>query len=140
MEILVIGGSRFSGKNVVELLVKNEHDVTVLNRGKSEQAITSFYKTEKFEYPKKVDVIHGDRTDKKDISKTLKSKDFSAIIDTCVLNEKNIQAILDFAPKELANYIMVSTASVYDEEKLLYYPVSEDTPMGSEAEEGPQAS
>ena len=46
MEVLVIGGSRFSGKNLVELLVKKEHNVTVLNRGKSEQAIASFYKTE----------------------------------------------------------------------------------------------
>lgn len=137
MEILVIGGSRFSGKNLVELLVKKEHNVTVLNRGKSEQVITSFYKTEKYDYPKEVEIIHADRTNNDQISKALRSKKFSAIIDTCVFNEKNIQAILDFAPKELTNYIMVSTASVYDEEKLRYYPVSEDEPLGSEAEEGP---
>ncbi|NHJ33573.1 MAG: NAD-dependent epimerase/dehydratase family protein [Asgard group archaeon] len=137
MEVLVIGGSRFSGKNTVELLVKNEHDVTVLNRGKSEEAITTFYQTKKYEYPKKVDVIHGDRTNNEELSKALMCKNFSAIIDTCVYNEKNIQGILDFAPDKLENYVMVSTASVYDEEKLVYYPVSEDTPMGSEAEEGP---
>ena len=35
------------------------HDVTVLNRGKSEQAITSFYKTEKYSYPKKVEIVHA---------------------------------------------------------------------------------
>jgi dTDP-glucose 4,6-dehydratase len=137
MEVLIIGGSRFSGKNLVDLLVKREHDVTVLNRGKSEQAIDSFYKTEKYHYPKGVEIIHADRTDREHISKALKSKKFSAIIDTCVFNEKNIQAILDYAPKELKNYVMVSTASVYEEEKLVYFPVSEDEPTGSEAEEGP---
>ncbi|MBK5112643.1 MAG: NAD-dependent epimerase/dehydratase family protein [Candidatus Heimdallarchaeota archaeon] len=137
MEVLIIGGSRFSGKNLVELLVKREHSVTVLNRGKSEQAITSFYKTEKYSYPESVEVIQADRTNNEQLSKALKSKNFSAIIDTCASNEKNIQGILDFAPKELTNYVMVSTASVYDEEKLAYFPVTEDTPMGSEAEEGP---
>ncbi len=63
MEVLVIGGSRFSGKIVVELLAEKGHDVTVLNRGKAEGDVgVPFLKNEKYSYPAKVKVIHVDRT------------------------------------------------------------------------------
>ncbi|WP_258041113.1 NAD-dependent epimerase/dehydratase family protein, partial [Lysinibacillus sphaericus] len=35
MKILVLGGTRFFGKKLVELCLENNHDVTILTRGQS---------------------------------------------------------------------------------------------------------
>lgn len=37
----------------------------------------------------------------------------------------------------MKNYVFISTASVYDEENVVYLPISEDEPMGSEGEDCP---
>ncbi|MGC9778963.1 MAG: NAD-dependent epimerase/dehydratase family protein [Candidatus Heimdallarchaeota archaeon] len=137
MKVLVIGGSRFSGKEVVKLLAKKDYDVTVLNRGKSEQVATPFYKPIKHEYPKDVKVIHADRTNNEEFNKVLEGNNFEAIIDSCAYNEKDIQRVINIASSEIKNYVFISTASVYDEENVVYLPISEDEQMGSEAEDCP---
>ncbi|HUT81290.1 MAG TPA: NAD-dependent epimerase/dehydratase family protein [Candidatus Bathyarchaeia archaeon] len=137
MKILVVGGSRFSGKIVVENLNEKGHDVTVLNRGKSELSLPEFYKNEKYSYPKKVQILHADRKNKDEIRNHLSGKDFEAVIDTCAYTAADVQIIVDNSPKNIAHYILTSTASVYDEEKNYFIPISEDAFIGSEAEECP---
>ncbi len=137
MKILVVGGSRFSGKIVVENLVEKGHDVTVLNRGKSEQSLPEFYRNEKYNYPKKTQVIHEDRKNKEEMKKNLSGKNFDAVIDTCAYTVDDVQIIIENISKNLEHYILTSTASVYDEEKNLFMPISEDAVIGSEADDCP---
>ncbi len=138
MKILVIGGSRFSGKIVVEMLAEKGHDVTVLNRGKAEGDVgVPFLKNERYSYPSKVKVIHTDRTNYEELQTKLEGNDFQAIIDTCAYNEKDIQVMMDLASDKLENYIFTSTGSVYDEENIEMIPVVEDDPFGSEADDCP---
>ena len=138
MNVLVIGGSKFSGKETVNLLVKQGHDVTVLNRGKADKTIDApFYISCKHKYPDKVKTLQVDRTDYKKLEETISGKGFEAIIDTCAYNEKDIKAILDLKLENLEHYIFVSTGSVYDEEKITIIPIQEDAPFGSEAEDDP---
>ncbi|NHJ85816.1 MAG: NAD-dependent epimerase/dehydratase family protein [Asgard group archaeon] len=138
MKVLVIGGSRFSGRYTVKQLLKDNHDVTVLNRGKSEIITTPFYVSETLEYPKGVKIIHADRTKQDEFSNALKNNDFEIIIDTCAFNEKDIQSVIDIATDKLQQYIFVSTGSVYDEKKIIFYPIDEDDIIGSEAEDFPE--
>ncbi|MHA1220472.1 MAG: NAD-dependent epimerase/dehydratase family protein [Candidatus Heimdallarchaeota archaeon] len=135
MEVLVVGGSRFSGKIVVEMLVEQGHDVIVLNRGESEKTMPEFFKPEKHIYPKNVQVIHADRRDVEEVTKILADKKFQAVIDTCAYTADDLQIIIDNAPKNLEHYIITSTASVYDEKKNYFIPISEDALIGSEADD-----
>ncbi|MBN1328615.1 MAG: NAD-dependent epimerase/dehydratase family protein [Candidatus Heimdallarchaeota archaeon] len=137
MKILVVGGSRFSGKIIVKDLVEKGHDVTVLNRGKSEQSIPEFFINEKHIYPKKAQIIHADRRNRDEIRNQLLGKDFEAIIDTSAYTVEDVEIIIDSTPKQIDHYILTSTASVYDEEKNFFMPISEEAHIGSESEECP---
>lgn len=138
MEVLVIGGSKFSGKETVKLLAEKEHNVTVLNRGKSEKKIDApFFKSEEHTYPRNVKVIHADRTNYTEFSEKINNNNFEAIIDTCAFNERDIQAILNLTLEKLEHYVFVSTGSVYDEEKITMIPITEEAPFGSEADDDP---
>jgi len=137
MKVLVLGGSRFSGRILVELLAKREYDVTVVNRGRSENGGPPFIRTEKYHYPKGVTVIHADRKNTKEFGRILKKGSFEAIIDTCAYDERDVQMILQNSPHDLEHYIMVSSASVYDEKKIRLYPITEDAPIGSMGEDEP---
>ena len=52
MKVLVMGGTNFNGLALVHELVRQGHDVTVLNRGRSESNI-----------PDSVDRLIGDRSE-----------------------------------------------------------------------------
>ncbi|NHJ41001.1 MAG: NAD-dependent epimerase/dehydratase family protein [Asgard group archaeon] len=137
LDVLVIGGSRFSGRKIIEILVEREHSVTVLNRGKSEKILPSFYEQKEYNYPKNVRIIQADRTNEKEFSAALKGNNYSAIIDTCAFNENDIQNVLNISSDKLENYVFISTASVYDEEKINILPIKENDPIGSEADDCP---
>ncbi|NHJ47955.1 MAG: NAD-dependent epimerase/dehydratase family protein [Asgard group archaeon] len=137
MDVLVIGGSRFSGRHIINLLLDKEHNVTVLNRGQSEKKLPPFYKSIEYQYPKGVTVLHADRTKKDEFTKVLDGKNFEAIIDTCAMNERDIQNVIDIAGKNLQNYVFISTAGVYDENKINFLPITEDTPIGSDTDDYP---
>jgi len=139
LDVLVIGGSRFSGKYTVEMLAEKGHDVTVLNRGKSdkESGVAPYFKPEKFSYPKKVKTIQVDRTEREKFSELLSNNNFEAIIDTCAYTEKDIQGVLDIVSNDLEHYVFISTASVYDDDRMDMFPLSVDAPIGSEAEDFP---
>ncbi|MHA1630082.1 MAG: NAD-dependent epimerase/dehydratase family protein [Candidatus Heimdallarchaeota archaeon] len=131
MDVLVIGGSRFSGRKLVELLAKREHSVMVINRGKSEKAAPPFIQPEKYQYPEGVEVLHADRKNTREFARILRKSTFEAIIDTCAYTEPDVRTILQNTPKGLEHYVMVSTASVYDEKKLRMFPIAEEAPIGS---------
>jgi nucleoside-diphosphate-sugar epimerase len=137
LEVLVIGGSSFSGRKILEFLVEREHSVTVLNRGKSEKSRPPFYKQKDYIYPKDVKIIHADRTNEKEFTDALKGNEFTAIIDTCAFNEKHIQNVLDISHEKLEHYVFISTASVYDFEQIKVLPISESEPFGSEEDDCP---
>ncbi|MHA1504108.1 MAG: NAD-dependent epimerase/dehydratase family protein [Candidatus Heimdallarchaeota archaeon] len=141
MDILVIGGSKFSGKYTVEILAERGHDVTVLNRGESakETGVADYIKPMKFSYPEKVKTIQVDRTDNEKFSELLAGNSYEAIIDTCAYNDKHIQGVLDIASNDLEHYVFISTASVYDDDKMDMFPLSVNAPIGSEADDFPEA-
>ena len=69
MKILIIGGTRFVGRHLVDTALSRGHTLTLFNRGQSNPDL----------YPQ-VETIRGDR--EKDLEK-LSGQRWEAVIDTC---------------------------------------------------------
>ncbi|RDI43202.1 NAD-dependent epimerase/dehydratase family protein [Falsibacillus pallidus] len=101
MKILIIGGTKFAGRAIVEEAVKKGFDVTLFNRGKTNDAI----------FPD-LPLIKGDRQNKEDLAK-LCSQKWDAVIDTCGYQPKDA-ALSSAMLKEFCSvYVFISTISVY---------------------------
>lgn len=110
MKILVIGGSRFVGPYILDLLLKHNHEVTVFNRGQLN-----------VNYSPKITFIQGDRTKKFGIKKK-----FDVVIDTCAYTGAHTRRAL----KELnfEHFVNFSSVAVYQDPVL--FPVHESAPLG----------
>ena len=96
MKILVIGGNRFVGKKLVIELIKNLHDVTVLNRSG-----TGPDGARKFVF---------DRNIKSHID-SFKFDEFDCIVDMCLFKPEQFNLIKDSINDKI-NYIFVSSGAV----------------------------
>jgi nucleoside-diphosphate-sugar epimerase len=100
MKALVIGGNRFFGKRLVENLVKDSHDVTVLNRGS--QPLISGTKH-----------ISCDRTDSQQLKNKTQGLSYDVIFDQVCMTADDSLAINEILISKTPRYIMVSSQSVY---------------------------
>lgn len=106
-KILVVGGSYFIGKKIVDVLLSNGYKVFTLNRGSKP-------------VPEGVTNIVCDRNDTENMSKVLKGLDFSYIIDVSGLNETQAKILYNSVEqKNLKSFVFISSSSVYDIENLL---------------------
>ncbi|WP_422123787.1 NAD-dependent epimerase/dehydratase family protein [Planococcus sp. X10-3] len=99
MKILVIGGTSFVGRHIVENALDGGHEVTLFNRGKSNPELFT-------NLPR----ITGDR--KKDAGKLL-GIEWDAVIDTSAYTPADLVPILDNITTD--HYTFISTISVYDD-------------------------
>jgi nucleoside-diphosphate-sugar epimerase len=67
---MVIGGTRFVGLRLVKILAEYGHDITLLNRGKTQ-----------VDLPSGVKRLYADRRNPTEISQVLKSQDFEMVCD-----------------------------------------------------------
>ncbi|MFA6405682.1 MAG: NAD-dependent epimerase/dehydratase family protein [Candidatus Paceibacterota bacterium] len=110
MKILIIGGSRFVGLRLMNLLSGRGHEVTVYNRG-----------TNKYVYPPGVKFIKGDR-------KTgFKIKEhFNTVVDMCAY--KKVDTAKALKDLHFDFFVHMSTAAVYKKNGL--FPLREDSQIG----------
>ena len=101
MHILVIGGTRFVGRHIVEAAVARGHQVTLLHRGKP-GAPDPFPTCEH---------LHLDRNG--DLS-VLHDRSFDAVVDVSAYVPRQVQAIADALGERAGRYLYISTVSVYD--------------------------
>jgi 2'-hydroxyisoflavone reductase len=97
MNLLIIGGTRFVGRHLVEEALRRGHNVTLFNRGKNAAVFPN------------VTQLHGDRD--KDVS-LLKGKSFDAVIDTCGYIPRHLRMVAEVLP-DVPLYVFISTISVY---------------------------
>lgn len=102
MKILIIGGTKFLGRHLIDAALKNNHEVTLFNRGRK-------YADEKIP---DVEQIHGDRNS--DLEK-LDGKNWSAVIDTCGYLPQTVRKSAEFLSDKVNQYVFISSASVYSE-------------------------
>ena len=92
MNILIFGGTRFIGKDVVQKLCKGNSKLTIFSRN--------------VKVPSNIHHIQGDRNNIKDIE-SIKGN-FDVVIDFISYNDKHTKLIIDSFPK--SRYILISTA------------------------------
>lgn len=99
MKVLIIGGTKFLGRHLIEAALKNGHEVTLFNRGKFSQ--------ESFE---NVEQIHGDRNFEIEM---LASRRFDVCLDTCGYLPQSVKASAEFLRDSVGQYIFISSISAY---------------------------
>jgi 2'-hydroxyisoflavone reductase len=100
MHVLILGGTVFLGRHVVEASLARGHDVTLFNRGQTRPEL--FPKLEK---------LRGDRDG--DLG-ALVGRSFDAVVDTSGYVPRIVRATVD-ALSDVGHYTFVSTMSVYTE-------------------------
>ena len=123
MKILVIGGTIFVGRHIVQAALNLGHEVTLFNRGNANASL--FPETE---------TLIGDRT--KDFD-SLRGKTWDVVIDTCGYLPRVVQKSVDALKSACELYVYISTGSVYkDKSKPGITEESEvETPRNFDAEE-----
>jgi len=96
MRVLIIGGNRFVGKKLAKRLIKESHNVTILNRSGTG--------------PKKASIIKFDRNNKDDYS-LINFESYDCIVDMCLFKLEQFELIKDSIPVN-TNYIFVSSGAV----------------------------
>lgn len=115
MNILIIGGTQFVGKHITATALKNNHTVTLFNRGKTS--------TEKLDG---VTYLTGDRDGNLD---ALKGKKFDAVIDVCGYVPRVVRQSCELLKDNVPYYIFISTISVYDHANS--NPIDIDSPLAT---------
>jgi nucleoside-diphosphate-sugar epimerase len=114
MRLLVLGGTRFLGRAIVDEAISRGHDVTTFSRGLSGHPRPG------------AEVLHGDRTSFEDLLQ-LAVRDWDAVIDTSTIAPVHVSASAQLLAGHVGHYTYVSTISVYRD-----YPaeaVTEDSPI-----------
>jgi nucleoside-diphosphate-sugar epimerase len=106
MKVLVIGGTLFIGRLLVEELLKAGHDVAVLHR------------KPKHDFPKRVENLTGDRNDAESLHDALSSRRFEAVFDNVYDWERGttaaqVGATVRACGNRVTRYIFLSSVAAY---------------------------
>jgi 2'-hydroxyisoflavone reductase len=96
---LIIGGTKFLGRHLIDSLLAGGHEVALFNRGKHPA-----------EGLPDIEVVHGDRNT--DLSK-LKGRKWSAVIDTCGYLPDTVRKSAEFFADAAETYVFISSMSCY---------------------------
>ena len=123
MRSLVLGGSTFVGRRLVQQLAGQGHEVSVLNRGRTPSAL-----------PPDVGRFIADRTDVGSMRSALEGTEWDAIFDVSgfvmVAGGSPIADLLELFDGRTAAYVFVSSVMAYQPSPLM--PWTEDQPTSTE--------
>jgi 2'-hydroxyisoflavone reductase len=114
MRILIIGGTRFFGRHLVEAALARGHEVTLFNRGKSNPDL----------FPQ-LETILGDR--EKDVDR-LQSRKWDTAIDVAGYLPRIVRLSAETLEPNVSHYVFISTISVY--ENFRQVGIDESYPLG----------
>ncbi len=111
-DILVVGGSYFAGRVLVERLAGiQKYGVCVFNRGNLPIAMDNIRQ------------LTGDREISGHIANNIPRRHWNAVVDFCAYTPEHIDSLLANFPGTIGHYIFISTTSVYAPTK--HVPVPE---------------
>ncbi len=109
MKLLIIGGTRFVGRHIVECALSRGHEITLFHRGHTNKDLFD------------VESIIGDRDGETD---KLDARKWDAVIDTCGYVPRVVEQSAFILEDEVDLYCFISTISVYAEGQPT--PITED--------------
>ena len=119
MKTLILGGSTFVGRRMVNLLVEEGHDVSVLNRGKTASNL-----------PEGVGRIVGDRTSTESMREALGGTEWDAVIDVSgfvmAAGGGQFEELITMLDGNVGAYVFVSSIMAYEPSGIM--PWTEDAP------------
>ena len=116
MNILIIGGTRFLGRYIVDSALARGHGITLFNRGISNPDL----------FPN-VETIQGDR--EHDIEK-LSGREWDAVIDTCGYFPRIVRLSASSLERRAGRYVFISSISVYPDALFAKIGIDESDPVG----------
>lgn len=119
MKILILGGTVFVGRHLVDSALQRGHEVTLFNRGQHNPEL----------YPE-VEKLRGDRDG--DLS-ALEGRRWDAVIDTCGYVPRIVRASVDRLAGAVDQYAFISTISVFADTRRP--GMDEDAPLGTLSDE-----
>lgn len=122
MRILVLGGTRFIGRHIVEALLAAGHDVSMLSRGKSVD-----------ELPVGIERLRGDRDAADHALPALDGRTWDACVDVSGYTPRQVRPSAEALRGRVHRYVFISTVSVYQDSNDV--PVVETHPLLPAADE-----
>ena len=117
--VLVMGGSYFIGRRIVDALIAADYEVHTLNRGSSKNSNPL------------AKVITCDRNDSEAMVKALKDYRFPYIVDVSGLDARQMTILYDaLDTKSILQYLFISSSAVYDLNNYTA-PYREDSPIAT---------
>ncbi|WP_297631908.1 NAD-dependent epimerase/dehydratase family protein [uncultured Clostridium sp.] len=101
-EILVLGGTRFFGKELVKELIKKGNNITILTRGNLENTFEGNVKH-----------IIADRSNKESLEKAVDGLKFDIIYDNICYSPNDALISTEVFKNKVKRYIVTSSAAVY---------------------------
>ncbi len=103
MNILVLGGTRFFGKKLVELCIENGHDVTILTRGQSGNPFGTAVKQ-----------LIVDRDDQDALENALAHTTWDIVYDNICYSPNEAHTICELLKGKTKKLVFTSTLSTYE--------------------------
>ena len=119
MKLLILGGTRFLGRALVDAAQAAGHETTLFNRGQSGPDL----------YPE-LERLQGDRDGE---LSALKGRRWDAVIDTCGYVPRVVHASAELLAPSVAHYTFISTLSVYRDQTTI--GIDETSPLGAMEDE-----
>lgn len=100
--ILVLGGTRFFGRKLVELLIEDGHNVVILTRGQSGNP-----------FGDKVEHIIADRFNKEELTKKIEGRTFDIVYDNICYSPNDAYSFCEVFNGKIEKLVFTSTLSTY---------------------------
>jgi nucleoside-diphosphate-sugar epimerase len=101
-KVLILGGTRFFGKKLVEQLIREQVDVTIVTRGNTSDSFGNSVKR-----------LQADRTDQVALSNVLGSSTFDVVYDNICYTPQEAEDAVKLFTGRIGKYIVTSSLSVY---------------------------
>ena len=116
MKILILGGTIFVGRHLVEAALARGHEITLLNRGRQNADL----------FPQ-VEKLRGDRDG--DGLDALAGRSWDAVLDTCGYVPRIVRQSAEMLAGAVSRYVFISSISVYADTSAS--GVDENSPLGT---------
>lgn len=120
MKLLILGGTVFVGRHLVEAAQARGHEVTLFNRGRHNADL----------FPQ-VEKLHGDRDG--DGLDALAGRSWDAVLDTCGYVPRVVRQSAERLSGAVSRYVFISSISVYADTSAS--GVDENNPLGTMEDE-----
>ncbi|MBR8826852.1 MAG: NAD-dependent epimerase/dehydratase family protein [Gomphosphaeria aponina SAG 52.96 = DSM 107014] len=101
MRVLIMGGTRFIGVYLTQVLLEKGHEVVLFNRGNKPAPATG------------IKVIQGDRQNAAELQEKLSGESFDAIFDNNGRELSDTQPLVEIFIDKIKHFVYVSSAGVY---------------------------